>query len=99
MITPCPICGLSVAHPVYLGDNLGTCKGPPDSMAKIRLKSTPKQYKRGPGLTGRARLERRLNNLALAANRLARKAPASTDGQWAALLAESLRALVTREAR
>ena len=40
---------------------------------KIRVKGQPKQFKRGPGLTGQARLQKRLNNLALAASRLARR--------------------------
>jgi hypothetical protein len=43
-----------------------------DSLDKIRLKGGAKQYKRGPGPTGAARLERRVHRLALAAARLAR---------------------------
>jgi len=43
-----------------------------DSLDKIRLKGSAKQYKRGPGPTGAARLERRVHRLALAAARLAR---------------------------
>jgi hypothetical protein len=70
----------------------------PDSMAKIRLKSAPKQYKRGPGLTGKARLQRRVHTLLLAANRLARKAEPA-EAQWAEALVESLQALVRRMER
>jgi hypothetical protein len=44
-----------------------------DSLDKIRLKGGRKQYKRGPGPTGAARLERRVHRLALAAARLAQK--------------------------
>jgi hypothetical protein len=67
-------------------------------MAKIRLKSGPKQYKRGPGLTGKARLLRRVNNLLLAASRLARKAEPA-DAAWAAALVESLQALLRKTER
>ena len=66
----------------------------PHSLAKIRLKSAPKQYKRAPGLTGKARLQCRLNNLLLAASRLARKGD-----PWAEQLAESLRGVVARSDR
>jgi hypothetical protein len=40
---------------------------------KIRVKGSAKQYKRGPGPTGAARLERRVHRLALDALRLARR--------------------------
>ena len=66
-------------------------------MTKIRLKGAPKQYKRAPGLTGKARLHRRLHNLLLAASRLARKA--DPDAPWAEQLAESLRGVVARSDR
>jgi hypothetical protein len=69
----------------------------PDSREKIRLKGAPKQYKRGPALTGKARLQRRLHNLALAASRLARRK--DPDAPWAEQLADSLRGVVARSER
>jgi hypothetical protein len=65
---------------------------PRDSRAKIRLKTAPKQYKRGPGLTGKARLLRRTHNLTLAASRFARQTPPTTETQWAQSLVDTLRA-------
>jgi hypothetical protein len=60
---------------------------PKDSMDKIRLKGGPKQYKRGPGLTGRARLQRRLDLMVMAATKMARKAADPDDAVWAAHVA------------
>lgn len=62
-----------------------------DSMAKIRLKSAPKNYKRGPGLTGKDRLQRRVDGLITAAYRLHKKEGLSPSGQWAEALVEVLR--------
>jgi hypothetical protein len=53
-----------------------------DSLDKIRRKGGPKQYKRAPGLRGRARLEQRLARLTIDLNRLTRCAD-SRDAAWA----------------
>ena len=47
-------------------------------------KSGPKQYKKGPGPTGKDRLQRSVNSLLQAASRLERKAdPGTEDALWA----------------
>ena len=65
-----------------------------DSLDKIRLKSAPKQYKRGPGPTGAARLERRVNRLLLDATRIARR-----ENAYAARLRELLHAFLAEGER
>lgn len=50
---------------------------PRDGMDKIRKKGGPKEYKSGPRATGPLALYGRLNRLALAAHRLARKSQTS----------------------
>ncbi len=65
-----------------------------DSLDKIRLKGGAKRYKRGPGPTGAARLERRVHRLALDAARLARHPAADP---YAARLCELLAAFVAEE--
>lgn len=60
-----------------------------DSLDKIRRKGARKDYKRAPGPTGAARLQRRVASLAVAAARLERKQDA--DAAYAA----TLRALLT----
>lgn len=54
------------------------------------IKHGAKQYKRGPGLTGRARLEKRVHGLLMAASRLHEKEQMSHDGQWAEKLVAAL---------
>ena len=61
-----------------------------NSMAKIRLKVGPKQYKRGPGPTGRSRLQRQVNSLLQAASRFSRKDLESYDALWAQHLVVAL---------
>jgi hypothetical protein len=68
----------------------------PNGMDKIRLKGGPKQFKLGPGPTGRQRLERRIASLTLAAVRLTRKNPLSADGQWARELGLTLQSFTER---
>jgi hypothetical protein len=58
-------------------------------------KSGPKDYKRGPGPTGAARLERRVHRLALDAARLARKH--DHDQGYASRLLECLAGFVAEE--
>jgi hypothetical protein len=65
-----------------------------DSLDKIRLKGSAKQFKRGPGPTGAARLARRVHRLALDAARLARKQDA-----YAARLFDHLATFVAAEQR
>jgi hypothetical protein len=57
---------------------------------KIRVKGSAKRYKRGPGPTGAARLERRVHRLALDAMRLARR----THDAYAVRLVQRLAAFV-----
>lgn len=52
--------------------------------AKIRVKGGPKVYKRGPGLTGRPRLEQRLRGVLIAVHRFARTTPSPAEALWAA---------------
>lgn len=66
-----------------------------NSFAKIRLKGGPKRYKRGPGLTGRPRLQRRVNTLLLGASRLARKTAVAEERYWAERLVQTLHAFNT----
>jgi hypothetical protein len=66
-----------------------------DSRDKIRLKGSAKRYKRAPGPTGAARLERRVHRLALDAARLARKH--DHDQGYAARLLELLSQFVAEE--
>ena len=68
----------------------------PNSM-KIRLKVAPKDYKRGPGPTGRDRLQRRVNSLLQAASRLDRKEQGAPNGMWARRLVEALMAFNAQE--
>jgi hypothetical protein len=63
-----------------------------DSLEKIRRKGARKEYKRGPGPTGAARLARRVHRLALDAARLARKQDA-----YAARLFDRLARFVAEE--
>jgi hypothetical protein len=65
-----------------------------DGLDKIRRKSARKEYKRGPGPTGAARLARRVHRLALDAARLARKQDA-----YAARLFDRLATFVAEESR
>jgi len=53
-----------------------------DSLDKIRRKGGPKQYKRAPGLSGRARLEQRLVRLLIDLDRFTRHTD-SRDASWA----------------
>lgn len=63
-----------------------------DSMDKIRLKGGPKQYKTGkPGLSGRERLQARVNKLLVDCARYVRKSPDVDDRVWAARLGSTLR--------
>ena len=55
-------------------------------------KSGPKQYKKGPGPTGKDRLQRSVNSLLQAASRLERKATEQDDVDWARRLREALMA-------
>lgn len=58
---------------------------------KIRVKGSAKQYKTGrPGLSGQARLERRVHGLLLAATRCAQKGPRTAETDYAARLAHVL---------
>ena len=57
-----------------------------NAMDKIRRKTAPKDYKRGPGPTGAARLVRSLHSLQLRAGRLARKEAGTTTGDWAEMV-------------
>ena len=57
-----------------------------DAMDKIRLKHAPKQYKRGPRPTGRARFVTRLAKLEIDLHRFAKKAD-TRDAVWAEMLA------------
>jgi hypothetical protein len=66
-----------------------------DSLDKIRLKGARKDYKRAPGPTGAARLERRVHRLALDAARLARKH--DHDQGYASRLLELLSQFVAEE--
>jgi hypothetical protein len=65
-----------------------------DGLDKIRRKGARKDYKRGPGPTGAARLARRVHRLALDAARLARKQDA-----YAARLFDHLATFVAEEQR
>jgi hypothetical protein len=65
-----------------------------DRVDKIRVKGSAKQYKRGPGPTGAARLAQRAQRLALDAARLARREDA-----YAARLRELLQTFLTDEAQ
>ena len=60
-------------------------------------KSGPKQYKKGPGPTGKDRLQRSVNSLLQAASRLDRKEQGSDDGLWARRLVEALMAFNAQE--
>ena len=62
------------------------------SWDKIRQKHAPTAYKRGPGLTGAARLQRRVQGLVLAAARLERKQDA--DQAYASALRAALQAFI-----
>jgi hypothetical protein len=63
---------------------------------KIQVKGGEKRYKSGqPGPCGRARLERRVHALLLAAHRLGRKGPPSADTQYAARLIATLQLFLT----
>jgi hypothetical protein len=66
-----------------------------DSLDKIRRKGARKDYKRGPGPTGAARLARRVHRLALDAARLARKH--DHDQGYASRLLELLSQFVAEE--
>jgi hypothetical protein len=63
-----------------------------DGLDKIRRKGARKDYKRGPGPTGAARLAQRVHRLALDAARLARKQDA-----YAARLFDRLATFVDEE--
>jgi hypothetical protein len=66
-----------------------------DSMDKIRLKGGPKEYKSGPGVTGRQRLERSARALLLRAARFQRKKDtAPEDAAWALSLVTVLQVLL-----
>lgn len=68
-----------------------------DSLDKIRLKGGPKQYKRGPGLTGRARLQQRVARLLLDAARLGRHEGLSfNDYIYACALRDLLQQFLTK---
>lgn len=71
----------------------------PNSMRKIRLKFAPKQFKRGAGARGRDRLVARVQALAVACRRFAKKAETTEDAAWADTLAEALGRHATPEAR
>lgn len=60
-------------------------------------KHGPKQFKRGPGPEGKARLEQRLSGLAVAASRLARTAESVDDREWADRLVEAIRLFHAQE--
>lgn len=63
-----------------------------DSMDKIRLKGSAKQYKTGkPGLSGRDRLQQRVNRLLLDCARFVRKTDDAEDRKWVARLGSTLR--------
>jgi hypothetical protein len=63
---------------------------------KIRVKGAAKQFKSGhAGLSGQARLERRVYALLVAARRLARNGPPSADTAYAANLAGVLQVFVS----
>jgi hypothetical protein len=66
-----------------------------DSLDKIRLKGSAHEFKRAPGPTGAARLERRVHRLAVDAARLARKP--DEDQGYAARLLEVLATFVAEE--
>jgi hypothetical protein len=66
-----------------------------DGLDKIRRKGARKDYKRGPGPTGAARLEQRVHRLALDAARLARKH--DHDQGYASRLLEVLAGFVAEE--
>lgn len=69
---------------------------PPEknSVAKIRLKGSAKQYKSGaPGVSGRARLERSVRALVTQAYRFSRKAEGE-DAAWASALVRTLQGVL-----
>jgi hypothetical protein len=66
-----------------------------DGLDKIRRKGAVHEFKRAPGPTGAARLERRVHRLALDAARLARKH--DHDQGYAARLLEVLSVFVAEE--
>jgi len=68
-----------------------------NSMKKIRLKYAPKDYKKGPGPTGKDRLQRRVNSLLQAASRLERKDMDVDVVLWAQRLREALMAFNAQE--
>jgi hypothetical protein len=62
---------------------------------KIRVKGGEKQFKSGrPGLTGSARLQRRVQSLLVAAARLARKGPPTDETAYAGRLVAVLQLFV-----
>jgi hypothetical protein len=63
-------------------------------MDKIRRKGGPKQYKRGPGATGRDRLAQRALKLLLDAHRFARTSAHVDEATYALALARVLRQFV-----
>jgi hypothetical protein len=68
----------------------------PQVHEKIRVKGSEKVFKSGrPGRCGKARLERRVHALLLAAHRLGRKGPPSADTQYAARLIATLQLFLT----
>jgi hypothetical protein len=67
-----------------------------NSMAKIRLKFAPKDYKKGPTPTGRARFEQRLLKLLIDLSRFERKATDPADIAWAERARALLREFVNQ---
>jgi hypothetical protein len=67
-----------------------------DALVKRRRKFAPREFKRGPGLRGRARLEARLRRLLIDLGRFARTAQGA-DVDWATGLFEQLRSRDARE--
>jgi hypothetical protein len=71
-----------------------------DSWDKIRLKGGPKEYKTGPGVSGRERLERSCRSLIVQANRFAkgnvrqRTVPSPEDAAWAQTLVKALQTVL-----
>lgn len=62
-----------------------------DSMDKIRLKGGLKQYKRGPGAVGRARLEQRIARLVIDLHRFSQHVRVPNDFVWARTWLDRLR--------